>query len=55
MDYIINKKKGLETKKQIQIKKKRENIEQIKDHEIYKKIKDLFPDAELIDGEKIND
>ena len=51
----LTKKKGLETKKQIQIKKKRENIEQIKDHEIYKKIKDLFPDAELIDGEKIND
>ena len=51
----LTKKKGLETKKQIQIKKKKENIEKIKDHEIYKKIKDLFPDAELIDGEKIND
>ena len=51
----LTKKKCLETKKQIQIKKKKENIEQIKDHEIYKKIKDLVPDAELIDGEKIND
>ena len=51
----LTKKKGLETKKQVEKKRKAEFLNNLKQKEMYKKIIDEFPDAELIDAEEVND
>ena len=51
----LTKKKGLETKKQVEKKRKAEFLNDFKKKEMYKKIIDEFPDAELIDAEEVND
>ena len=51
----LTKKKGLETKKQVEKKRKAEFLNDLKKKEMYKKIIDEFPDAELIDAEEVND
>ena len=51
----LSKKKGLDSKKQTEIKKKQELLTKIKTEDVYKKILEKFPDAELIDTEIKND
>ena len=50
----LTKKKGLETKKQVE-KRESRIFKRFKKKEMYKKIIDEFPDAELIDAEEVND
>ncbi len=45
----LSKKKGLETKKQSKLREKKDLFDKIKKSKIYNNIKEIFPDAELID------
>ena len=53
----LSKKQGELTKKQIKVKNKKDMLESAKKTKTYKKIKEIFDDAELIDvkNEEIND
>ena len=53
----LSKKQGELTKKQIKVKNKKDILENAKKTKTYKKIKEIFDDAELVDvkNEEIND
>ena len=54
VDYFAFKKKGLISKKQAENLNKNKTLDHIKKSSTYKKVLDMFPDAELIEF-KINE
>ena len=51
MDYNTFKKNGTLTKKQVEKQNKQNLLEEAKKSTLYKKMIELFPDAELVDVE----
>ena len=57
MDNYFIKKPGHLTKKEVKIKNKENKLDEVKQTQLYKKVKEAFKDAELIDikNNKLND
>ena len=55
VDYCVFKKKGNPTRKQVDTNNKSKILQEIKKSEKYKKVLEIFPDAELIDAKLEDD